>query len=148
MSASGVLQLSLPVAIIVAVGALAASAVSIAAQEKKGTQHVEAIMSRALLEKAAFAFCAQHRPSELPLEEVERVWKVELADVAKLLTDSGYDQAFISALPQRYDLKAAIPAFADRAAADRYCDMLGDWEQRYFIFQVAFPSLELRREAQ
>ena len=119
-----------------------------AAHAEENRSLVEAVMSRAVLERGAFLACARHDNDADAIGALTRGWKADIADTVALLRQSGYAQDYIGTIAARFDLDTAVPTFADRSATAKFCAMLGDWKQRYALFFFAAPSVELKRSFQ
>jgi hypothetical protein len=107
---------------------------------------VEAILSEALLERGAFAACAEIAPDKQEaVEHVTASWRADLQDTADLLRGSGYDDGYVDALVARSDLSKATPRFADPAQLTAYCGTLGDWQERLADFKNIVPQESIGR---
>ena len=117
------------------------------AQPDKSNQSgiVEAILTRAVIERGAFLACARLDQSRETADMLVRGWKLDLADSTSLLRSFGYPDADIRALTDRFDIEKAAPKFADLAALGAYCGVLGDWRTRWAQLLIALPQTELRR---
>ena len=106
---------------------------------------VEGVISRGLLEHAAFAACAPLSNGQIKASDISAGWADELEAIAGLLNEAGFDPAFVGALPTRYKLTTAIPVFAEPDALTHYCAMLGDWPKRYLTFIYFIPQFEIKK---
>ena len=106
---------------------------------------VEAILSRALLERGAMLACAQKDNLKEDTDVLTLGWKKDLADAEKLLRELRYAEDYIRTLGTRFALDIGIPQFSDQAALARFCTMLGDWKKRYFQLMFTLPDVELKR---
>jgi hypothetical protein len=116
------------------------------AQQRTPDMVVEAVLTRALAERAAFHACAplQAEP-DASVEFVVRTWNLDMGDTAKFLRETGYPDGYIQHLLTRLDLQKATPKFSSRAELKSYCAMLGDWFDRLSVYQYAIPQHELQR---
>jgi len=116
------------------------------AQQRVPDMVVEAVMVRALVERAAFHACAPLKPQpKETAETVVRTWRADMKDSTDFLLKAGYPEDYVRQLAARLDLQKATPSFSDRAALQAYCAMLGDWFYRLSIFQYSTPHLDLQR---
>ena len=116
------------------------------AQQRTPDVIVEAVMTRSLLERAAFHACAPLEPN--PKESIElvvRTWRADIKDTAEFLLKAGYPKEYVGQLIARLDLQKATPRFPDRAALQAYCAILGDWFRRLSILQYSVPQFDLKR---
>jgi hypothetical protein len=116
------------------------------AQQRVPDVVVEAVMARALVERAAFHACAPLEPH--PKETVETIvktWRADMKDSTDFLLKAGYPENYVRQLVARLDLQKATPGFPTRAALQAYCAMLGDWLYRLSIFQYSIPQFDLQK---
>jgi hypothetical protein len=104
---------------------------------------VEAVMVRALVERAAFHACAPLEPQpKETVETVVRTWRADMKDSTDFLLKAGYPENYVRQLVARLDLQ---PGFPTRAALQAYCAMLGDWLYRLSIFQYSILQFDLQK---
>jgi len=115
------------------------------AQAVERRELVEAILSRALLERGAMLACAQMGNAKEETDVLSLGWKKDLADAEKLLRELGYAENYVRTLSNRFALDIGTPKFSDRVALTRFCTMLGDWKTRYFHLMLTLPDMELKR---
>jgi hypothetical protein len=116
-----------------------------AAAQNLKRQAVEAILTRAVLERGAFLACAALDPSKKTAELLVRGWRNDLSDATTVLRAVGYSDDDIRALTDRLDIEKARPKFTDIMALGAYCDVLGDWRTRWARLIILMPQTELRR---
>jgi hypothetical protein len=111
-------------ALVVLISALPASAQTPAARLTGGL--AEEVLTRAVLERAAFAACAATSPDAASaMETLRRGWQLDLADTTKLLAENGVPAETVRAIAARFDLDAATPRFATDAARSAFCAVVG-----------------------
>lgn len=106
---------------------------------------IDAVLSRALLERGAMIACAGLDDDTETIKFLKVSWERDIAAVKEVLQKEGYEEKDILTLIEPLDLEKATPRFADRAALTAYCSTLGDWKLRWEIFMTSMPQLELRR---
>ncbi len=116
-----------------------------AAEPIRAERAINSVMTRALLERAAFLACARLTKDEQAQALLVRGWKLDVDDAAKFLKQSGYPENFIDALAARMNLEKAVPKFAKTSELKDYCAQLGDWKERYQLLIISLPQLELSR---
>jgi hypothetical protein len=109
---------------------------------------VEAVVSRAVLERGAMLACARKDKDRETTEALERGWKADIDDTSKLLRELGYAADYVDTFAGRFNIETATPRFTDDAAAQKFCAMLGDWRRHYFAFFFLAPHLEIKRLSQ
>jgi hypothetical protein len=116
-----------------------------AAAQNLKRQAVEAILTRAVIERGAFLACAALDPSKKTAELLVRGWRNDLSDATTVLRAVGYSDDDIRALTDRLDIEKARPKFADIMALGAYCEVLGDWRTRWARLIILMPQTELHR---
>ncbi len=106
---------------------------------------IDAVLTRALLERAAFRACAAYENNSDADAVLVRGWKLDLAESAEELRKAGYSDKDARALVERLDIDRAAPKFASRDALGAFCATLGDWKKRFELLLGAVPQLEVRR---
>jgi len=106
---------------------------------------IDAALTRALLERAAFRACATYENNSEAEAVLVRGWKLDLADTATELRRAGYPDGDARALIEQLDIDKATPKFASREALGAFCATLGDWKKRFALLLGLVPQLEVRR---
>src|SRR5262245_61587974 len=80
------------------------------AQQRTPDVVVEAVLTRSLLERAAFHACAPLQPQPADSTElVARTWRLDMKDTADFLLKAGYPKDYVGQLTARLDLAKATP---------------------------------------
>jgi hypothetical protein len=113
--------------------------------EPPAPEAVEAILSRALIERAAFRACASHEKDTETETMLTRSWRLDLAETWDVLRQAGYPEGDVRALVDRLDLDKMTPQFPTAEGLAAYCAALGDWKKRWALLMIVLPQLELRK---
>jgi len=106
----------------------------------------EDVLTRAALERGASIACARGSPeADAAVETMQRGWRLDLADTAKLLAERGVPADTMQAIVSRFDLDAVTPRFASDAERKAFCAVVGDGWMRYQLLRHLIPQFEIRR---
>ncbi len=130
---------------VIALSGLTALQTSGFAETPAAKNPIDAVLSRALLERGAMIACAAVDEDVDTIKFLKISWERDIAAVKEDLQKAGYDDGAIHTLVDHLDIDKATPRFADRAALTAYCSTLGDWKLRWQLFMVSMPQFELRR---
>lgn len=136
---------SAAVNVVIALWGMAALQTSGFAEPLAAKNPIDAVLSRALLERGAMIACAALDDDADTLKFLKISWERDIASVKEVLQKSGFDDSAIHTLVDHLDIEKATPRFADRAALSAYCSTLGDWKLRWELFMVSVPQFEIRR---
>ncbi|RUP08458.1 hypothetical protein [Hyphomicrobium sp.] len=131
--------------LVIALLGLTAFQISGFAETPAAKSPIDAVLSRALLERGAMIACAAVDDDADTIKFLKISWERDIAAVKEDLQKAGYDDSAIHMLVDHLDIDKATPRFADRAALTAYCSTLGDWKMRWQLFLVSVPQFELRR---
>jgi hypothetical protein len=106
---------------------------------------IDAVLTRALVERAAFRACAGYESNSEAEAALVRGWKLDLAETAEALRKAGYPDGDARSLIARLDIDKATPKFTSREALGAFCATLGDWKKRFELLLGALPQQEVRR---
>ncbi len=99
---------------------------------------VEAVLSHAVRERAAFLACANRDGDTASADILASDWKRDFETLATLLRANGYSEDDLAALAVRFDLSKVGPGAAARA-----CTLLGNWKQHWQRYGLTKPAYAL-----
>ena len=107
----------------------------------------EDVLTRAALERGASVACARGSSPEADaaVETMQRGWRLDLADTAKMLAERGVPADTVQAIVSRFDLDAVTPRLASDAERKAFCTVVGDGWMRYQLLRHLIPQFEIRR---
>ncbi len=106
----------------------------------------EDVLTRAALERGASIACARGGPeADAAVETMQRGWRLDLADTAKMLGERGVPADVVQAIVSRFDLDAVTPRLASDAERKAFCAVVGDGWMRYQLLRHLIPQFEIRR---